>query len=85
MCIRDSQEEVLEARRRVLGEEHPDTLTAANNLAQTLRAQGELARAGELQEGVLEARRRVLGAEHPDTLKAASHAAEMLRASERPR
>ena len=69
----------------MLGAEHPATLTAAGNLAQTLSSQGELARAQELEEGVLEARRRVLGDEHPDTLKAAGNLAEMLRARERPR
>ena len=41
-----------------------------NNLADTLRAQGDLAGARALQERVLEARRRVLGEEHPDTLTA---------------
>ena len=35
---------MLEVRRRVLGDEHPDTLTAMNNLAETLRAQGDLRR-----------------------------------------
>ena len=38
---RAPEEEVLVVRRRVQGEEHPDTLTARNNLAATLRAQGE--------------------------------------------
>jgi hypothetical protein len=31
---RNLQEQVLAVSRRVLGEEHPDTLTAMNNLAQ---------------------------------------------------
>jgi len=35
-------ERVLDVFRRVLGDEHPDTLTAMNNLAGT-RAQGDLA------------------------------------------
>ena len=39
-----------------------------NNLAETLRAQGDLAGARGLQEQVLDLRRRVLGAEHPNTL-----------------
>ena len=38
-----------------------------NNLAETLRAQGDLNGARELQEKVLEIRRRILGEEHPDT------------------
>ena len=31
------QEQVLEARVRLLGKEHPNTLAAMNNLAQTLK------------------------------------------------
>ena len=62
---RQHQEQVLAARRRLLGEEHPDTLTARNNLAATLYAQGDLAGARQQQEQVLAARRRLLGEEHP--------------------
>ena len=52
---------------RILGDEHPDTLTSMNNLATTLYAQGDLAGAQEIQEQVLEISRRILGDEHPDT------------------
>jgi hypothetical protein len=62
---------VLEASRRLLGEEHPDTLTAMANLAATVYAQGDLAGARKLFEQVLEASRRLLGEEHPDTTIAA--------------
>jgi hypothetical protein len=34
--------EVLEKRRRILGEEHLDTVTAMSNLANTLGDQGKL-------------------------------------------
>lgn len=50
-----------------LGAAHPATLISMHNLAKTLRAQGDLARARELHEQVLAASRRVLGEEHPDT------------------
>ena len=60
--------EVLGARRRVLGEEHPDTLTSAGNLAASLSNQGKHAEAERIFRGVLGARRRVLGEEHPQTL-----------------
>jgi hypothetical protein len=73
------QEQVLKARRRVLGEEHPNTLTAKGNLAVTLAEQGDLAGARPLQEQVLKARRRVLGEEHPDTLSAMNNLAVTLR------
>ena len=52
----------------VLGEEHPDTLTSMNNLAVTMRAQGDLAGARTIQGQLLAIRRRVLGDGHPDTL-----------------
>jgi hypothetical protein len=57
----------LEACRRLLGSEHPDTLMAMNNLALTLNAQGDLAGERKLGEQVLEGRRRLLGDHHPDT------------------
>ena len=59
---------MLEARQRIFGEEHPDTLTAISNLAGTLSAMGDLPGARALEEKVLEARQRILGEEHPDTL-----------------
>lgn len=56
-----------EIRRRILGDEHPDTLTSMNNLAVTLSDQGDLTGAREKQEEVLEITSRILGDEHPDT------------------
>jgi hypothetical protein len=38
----------MEARKRVLGEEHPHTLTSMANLASTYRKQGRLEEAEEL-------------------------------------
>ncbi len=65
---------------RVLGEEHPDTLTARLSLAGTLHAQGDLAGARQHEEQVLEARRRLLGEEHPDTLTARNNLALTMHA-----
>jgi tetratricopeptide (TPR) repeat protein len=73
------QQRVLEVRTRVLGEKHPDTLTAMNNLAGTLSAQGDHPGARRLQERVLEAMTRVLGEEHPATLTSMSNLAHTLR------
>ena len=42
--------------------------TSMNNLAETLREQGDLAGRGKLNEETLAINRRVLGPEHPDTL-----------------
>jgi Tetratricopeptide repeat len=44
------QEPLLEMQKRVLGEEHPDTLLTMNNLALTLMAQGDYQGARQLQE-----------------------------------
>ncbi|EIW80071.1 hypothetical protein CONPUDRAFT_155439 [Coniophora puteana RWD-64-598 SS2] len=41
--------QVLEARKRVLGPEHPSTLTSMANLASTLWQQGKLDEAEELE------------------------------------
>ncbi len=65
---------------RLLGKEHPNTLTSMNNLAQTLYAQGDLAGARKLQEQVLEAMTRLLGKEHPNTLTSMLNLAQMLQA-----
>ncbi len=69
-----------DANRRLLGPEHPDTLTSMSNLAEALRALGELASARELQEQVLHACRRLLGPEHPDTLMSMNNLAGTLYA-----
>ena len=55
------QAEVLEAKRRVLGVEHRDTLMAVSTLAAVYSNWGKLNEAVVLQEEVLATRRRVLG------------------------
>jgi hypothetical protein len=55
------QEQVLEKRKRIQGEEHPHTLTAMHNLALTYQAQGRNADAATIQEEASEIRRRVTG------------------------
>jgi hypothetical protein len=60
-------ERQLDIRRRLLGPEHPDTLTSMSNLAETLRAQGDWAGARKLQEETLDIVLRLLGPEHPHT------------------
>ncbi|MFI6744377.1 tetratricopeptide repeat protein [Nonomuraea sp. NPDC050451] len=60
-------ERSLAGRQRVLGDDHPDTLTSRNNLAGAYRA-WDVARATSLFERTLADRQRVLGDDHPDTL-----------------
>ena len=70
--------EVLGARRRVLGEERPDTLASANNLASSLFRQGKHAEAERMlriHREMFGVQRRVLGEEHPETLTSADNLA----------
>lgn len=61
---------VIEASSRVLGEEHPDTISAMANLATTYCSQGRWKEAEELDVKVLVSSSRVLGEDHPDTITA---------------
>ena len=70
---------VMEARRRVLGPEHPDTLASMNNLALTYSSQGRWTEAEGLEVQVVEITRRVLGPEHPDTLTSMNNLASTYR------
>lgn len=72
-------ERALEIRRRILGEEHPDTLVSMNNLAGLFRDQREYARAEPLLETTLEVNRRIRGEEHPDTLLSMNNLALLYR------
>ena len=58
-------QQALTFAERVLGREHPDTLTRVNNLAFLYRAQGRHGEAEPLLKRALAARERVLGREHP--------------------
>jgi hypothetical protein len=51
-------EKVLEAQKRILGDEHPNTMRGMNNLALTYRDLGRTKDAAALQEKVLEAQKR---------------------------
>src|SRR5436190_12243460 len=69
----------METSLRVLGKEHPDTLTSMNNLASTFWNQGQWKEAEELEVQVMETRKRVLGKEHPDTLTSMNNLAFTLK------
>jgi tetratricopeptide (TPR) repeat protein len=61
-------ERTLADRERVLGADHPHTLTSRNNLAGAYESAGRLDQAIPLFERTLAEYERVLGADHPDTL-----------------
>jgi hypothetical protein len=72
--------QVLEARRRLLGPEHPDTLQSMNNLADTLAVLGDLSGARDLLQQAVPAYQQLLGPEHPDTRAATDNLAWVQRA-----
>ena len=61
-------EEAVRDRERILGPDHPDTLTSRNNLASPYESVGDFSRAVPLFEEALSDRVRVLGPDHPKTL-----------------
>ncbi|WP_344915074.1 tetratricopeptide repeat protein [Streptosporangium oxazolinicum] len=68
-------EQTLTDFRRVLGEDHPETLASRNNLAYTYKLAGQLDKAVLLYEQTLTGFRRVLGEDHPSTLTSRSNLA----------
>ena len=64
---------------RVLGEEHPSTLTSMANLAATYWNQGRWKEAEELQVEVMQTSLRRIGEEHPDTLSSMANLAATYR------
>ena len=64
---------VLETKKRVLGEDHPDTLISMNNYAHTLYAQKRKGKAIRLMSDVMERHTKNIGASHPSTLNSLHH------------
>ena len=62
-------EQVVEARKRTLGEEHPHTLRSMQSLANRYSEAGRGQEGLQLTEQVVEARKRTLGEKHPHTLR----------------
>ena len=73
-------EDCLAKTKRVLGEDHPNTLISLNNLAGLFCSMGEYDRALPLYEDCLAKRKRVLGEDHPHTLASLGNLAEIGRA-----
>ncbi|KAH8733178.1 kinesin light chain 1 [Phaeosphaeriaceae sp. PMI808] len=68
----------LECAKKVLGPEHPDTLTSMGNLALVLDNQGKYEEAEAMNRQTLARREKVLGPEHPSTLTSMSNLAGVL-------
>jgi hypothetical protein len=69
-------EQALAGCRRVLGDDHPDTLTTMNYLAETRHDLGDLDGVRELHEQALAGRQRALGDDHPATMESMNNLAE---------
>jgi hypothetical protein len=55
-------------RQRVLGEDHPDTMTSKDHVTNVLRQRAKYDEAEPLYRETLAQREKVLGEDHPDTL-----------------
>jgi tetratricopeptide (TPR) repeat protein len=68
----------LAIQEKVLGREHPDTLTSVNNLGLVLDRQGKYEEAEAMHRRASEGYEKVLGREHPDTLTRVSYLRSVL-------
>ena len=75
--------QVVDARNKSLGAEHPDTIRAMANLAKSYQDLGKYFKAEKVEIQVLNARNSIFGAEHPDTFTAMADLAETYRALSR--
>jgi tRNA A-37 threonylcarbamoyl transferase component Bud32 len=73
-------ERALELRRRVLGDQHLDTLELLDEAASLYYRRGQYTQSAPLHAKVLEARLRILGEAHLDTLKSMNNLADSYRA-----
>jgi tetratricopeptide (TPR) repeat protein len=76
-------ERLLADQERLLGPDHPDTLTSRGHLALAYHAAGRTAEAITLHEQNLAGRERVLGPDHPDTLGSRNNLAAAYQAAGR--
>ncbi|GFR42031.1 hypothetical protein Agub_g2848 [Astrephomene gubernaculifera] len=75
-----AHQQALELRTKVLGAEHPDTISSINNLARCINAQGKYSEAEPMFRRALELHTKVLGEEHPDTISSISNLASCINA-----
>jgi Tetratricopeptide repeat len=69
----------MKVRKKLLGEEHNNTLSSMAMVALAYNLEGRWKEAKELQVQVMETSARVLGAEHPDTLTSMANLASTYR------
>jgi tetratricopeptide (TPR) repeat protein len=71
--------DALDRREKVLGLEHPHTLTSVSNLGSVLESQGKYEEAEAMHRQALKGREKVLGPEHPHTLTSVSNLGLVLK------
>jgi CHAT domain-containing protein len=76
-------ERVLEMRRKLLGDQHPDVATSLNNLAFLYSSQGRYSEAEPLYIQALEMARKLLGDEHPHVATSLNNLALLYRSQGR--
>ena len=67
-------------KRRILGDEHPETLLSINNMAKMLHEQGRMTEAEPLFREALTGLRQALGSRHPNTIVSLNNMATVLQA-----
>ncbi|KID85971.1 kinesin light chain [Metarhizium guizhouense ARSEF 977] len=70
--------QTLQLKEKVLGKEHPSTLSSMNNLALVLSYLGKYEEAKQMHRQTLQLKEKVLGKEHPDTLDSMNNLALVL-------
>ncbi len=76
-------EQTYQFAEKVLGPDHPNTLTSVNNLGASYQAQGRYREAEPLFQRALAASEKVLGPDHPDTLTSFNNLAALYQAQGR--
>lgn len=71
--------QALQLYEKVLGKEHPDTLTSMNNLALELSNLGKYEEAEQMHRQTLQLREKVLGKDHPSTRRSRKNLDDCLR------
>ena len=69
----------LDGYEKVLGKEHPSTLTSVSNLASVLTNQGKYEEAEAMNQRAPDGKEKVLGKKHPSTLTSVSNLALVLQ------
>ena len=78
LAAETTHQQVLSVRKKMLGFEHPDTLTSMNYVARALSRQGKYVEAEEMDRETLRLSKKALGEEHPLTLTSMNYVARAL-------